>query len=61
MTKIEVNREDRTIYVDESMTPAELENFLLEKAMEEQWVSVTIDDDKDPQVVTQGDKVPLNE
>jgi hypothetical protein len=61
MTKIKIDREDKTIYVDDEMTPAELEVFLLEKAIEEEWVSVHIDDDKDPQVVTQGQKIPLNE
>lgn len=61
MTKIEIDREEKTITIDDEMTPAELEEFLLEKAMEEGWVSVQIEEDKDPVVVVQGGKIPLNE
>ena len=60
MTKIEIDREDKTITINDEMTPAELEEFLLEKAVEEGWVSVTFEEDKDPVVVVQGGKIPLN-
>jgi len=61
MTKIEIDREDKTITIDGEWTPAELEEFLLERAVKEGWVSVQFDDDADPLVVVEGGKIPLNE
>ena len=60
MGKIEIDREDKTITIDGEWTPAELEEFLLGKCVEEGWVSVQFDDDADPLVVVEGGKVPLN-
>ncbi len=60
MTKIKIDTPNKTVVIDEEMTPAELEIFLLEKAVEEGWVSVQFDDDADPLVVVEGGKVPLN-
>lgn len=47
--KIEIDTETRTIYVDEDMTPAELEVALLNLAFEK-GVSINIQD-SDPQLI----------
>lgn len=51
--KIEIDTETKTIYVDENMTPAEIEDMLLKHAFKE-GIDIHIQD-SDPQLIEEED------
>lgn len=48
--KIEIDTETKTIYVDEDMTPADIEEMLLKLAEKQGWTGISMVD-HDPQLI----------